>query len=107
MLNDVHLRYQPVIHVDGTIAVHEAIVDDLGTIKTASYEPVRIEGVDIGDLTILVEKIQSHIELYKPITEDDLDAIIYGQEFLEPSIDTDDESEDKVVDLLDYFARGM
>jgi hypothetical protein len=95
------LQYQPVINSDGTVAIHESILDNTGTIISASYSPVKLEAISFGELQEMLRLVYRHLSATKPITEEDLEALIYGTESVE--LDEDFES-DNVIDLVDYLA---
>jgi hypothetical protein len=95
------LRYQPVMHPDGTVAVHETLIDSEGIIRQASYEPVRLEALSVGDLESLIRNAYRDVRKVKIITDDDLDAMIYGLDS-----QTIEDEDDNVIDLVEYFSRG-
>lgn len=96
------LKYQAVIYSDGTVCVHETILDATGNIKSASQEPVKLEAPSLGELDMLMRQIYSHMRKIKPITEDELDAAIYGAESVEEFLKESHE-DDTVINLVDYF----
>lgn len=95
------LRYQPVIYSDGTVNILETIIDDEGQIKTASYEPVRLEGNSIGEIQEIMREVYKDLRKTPPITEHELDAIMYG---VASVADIEDE-EDNVINLITYMAN--
>lgn len=99
---DNNFKYQPVIYPDGTVSIHETIHDNEGNITSASYEPVRLEATSIGALEMLLRQVYRQLLRTKPITEDELEAMIYGSESIEDI--PEDEDDDNVIDLVTYFA---
>jgi hypothetical protein len=100
MLED-NLKYQPVVKDDGMVAIHETIIDDEGNVRAATYEPVRLEANSIGELEALLRLVYRHMRKYKPITEDELEALVYSD--VDCPIN-DEEGDEKVIDLVTYFA---
>lgn len=95
-----NLRYQPVLRFDGTVAIHETILAEDGTIKSATTDPVVLQAQTFGELDQLLRQIYRHIQKCKPITEEDLEVLLYGA-----SSEDDLELDDNVIDLVDYLAR--
>lgn len=95
------LRYQPVLLTDGTVAIHETIIDSKNTILSASYQPVKLEAVTFGELQELIRQVYRHMTTIKPITEEELEDIIFGSN---PDIE-DFDSDDKVIDLVTYMGK--
>lgn len=94
------LHYQPVIYHDGTVAIHETIVEANGTIKSATHEPVILQAATFGELDALLRQVYRHIQKCKPINEEELEVLIYGA-----SPEDDLDPDDNVINLVDYFAK--
>lgn len=100
-MTKLNLRYQPVLHSDGTVLIHETIIDDEGNIQSASYEAVRLDAASMGDMQDMLRQIHKDIQTVKTITEDELDAALYGME----ATSSDDLQDDNIIDLVEFFAR--
>lgn len=100
---DKNLKYQPVIYPDGMVAIHETIIDKDGTVKYASYDPVKLQTIgSMGDIESMLRMVYTHLRRLKPITEQELEALVYGVENTSMEIADDD---DNVIDLVDYFSK--
>lgn len=98
------LKYQPVIQLDGTVAIHETLVDDSGVIQSATYEPIRLEAVSLGDMSVLIRSVAKALNSIKPISVDELEALMYSVDKDEFLMEEEDDN-DNVIDLVSYFSN--
>lgn len=101
-MHENNLRYQPVINPDGSAAIHETLIDREGNVKSATYEPVRLESTSLGELEYMLRLIYRQLMKIKPITAEELESLVYGSESIELDVEL---AEDNVIDLIDYLAR--
>lgn len=95
------LHYQPVINLDGTVAIHETILDKDKKILSASYQPVQLSALSFGELQEMIRLVYRHMSMTRPISDEELESLIYGTD--EPELDEDFDV-DNVIDLVDYLA---
>ncbi len=96
----MQIHYQPVVSSDGLFSIHE-IIKDKDELISVSYEPVRLQASNAGELDQMLRQIYRQMQRTKPISEDELDSLLYKVETT-PDIE---ETEDTVIDLVDYLAR--
>lgn len=101
-MSQTYLKYQPVIYPDGNVAIHETIVDGDGNVLSVSYEAVKLEALSVGELEDLLRQVYRNMQKTKPITEDELDSMVYKVE-MDDNLDI--EQDDNVIDLVDYLSR--
>ncbi len=95
----MQIHYQPVVSSDGLFSIHE-IIKDKDELISVSYEPVRLQASCAGELDHVLRQVYRHMQRTKPITEDELDSLLYK---VETTPDIEDE-DDNVIDLVDYFS---
>ena len=95
----MQIHYQPVLSNDGLYAIHELIKDG-DELMSVSFEPVRLQAPSLGELDRMLRQIHRQMQQVKPITDDELDGMLYSTE---ATLDTEDTS-DNVIDLVDFLA---
>ena len=89
------LRYQPIINTDGTISIHETIIDSENTLLSVSYIPVKLEATSLSELQNILRQVYRHMASVKPLTIEELDNIL--------SDNNEDNYDDNVIDLVDFI----
>lgn len=99
-MEKLNLRYQPVTKADGSVSIHEALVTDEGNIQACSYDSVYLQAEDIGELQALLRQVYNDIRKFKAISEEELDAELYGKDEYINEFSND---EDNVISLCEYM----
>lgn len=102
---DKYLRYQPVLTSNGTVAIHELVVDREGTVTGFSYSPITIECDTVGDIAAMLKHIYRDLRLYQPIPEEELESMF---RYVPQDSDEDEEDyehNDNVIDLVEFLAN--
>lgn len=95
------MLYRPVLSSDGIFSIHEIIKDKDGTLVSVSYEPVKLQATSAGELDHILRQVYRSLQRTKPITEDELDAMMYHT--ITSDSEELDETDDRVINLVDYF----
>ena len=91
--------YQPVLSSDGLYAIHE-IIKDGDELLSVSFEPVRLQAPSLGELDHMLRQIHRQMHQVEPITDDELDGLLYSTDAV---LDTEDK-DSNVIDLVEYFS---
>lgn len=75
------LRYQPVLHSDGTFTIHETIIDSNDTILSISHNPVVLQESSYGALKELIKLVYRCLTGVNPITVEELNDILLANSF--------------------------